>query len=205
MDESSLKPNSFKSKNELANRKDDVVDSPVKIVNTKERSVFRRLGDILINQNEESITDYVINQVIVPSVKNMWADALISVIEFIFGTRRPRSSNGSKTNYTVFSNSSNKPVQSSLQEPERYSVATSRQDFKEVIFEERWQAEDAIDKMTTAIMEYGTVSVADYYDIVGIPSNFTDNKYGWTNLANAHIERVGGGYLLKLPPTVKLD
>lgn len=205
MDESSLKPNSFKYKKELAERNDDILDSPTKVVKTKERSFLRRIGDILINPNEGNISDYVINEVIIPSVKNMWADALISVIEFIFGTRRPRSSSGSKTNYTVFSNSNSKPAQSSLQEPERYSVATSRQDFKEIIFEERWQAEDAVDKMTTAIMEYGTVSVADYYDIVGLPSNFTDNKYGWTNLANAHIERVGGGYLLKLPPTIKLD
>ena len=205
MDESSLKPNSFKYKKELAERNDDILDSPTKVVKTKERSFLRRIGDILINQNEESLTDYVVNKVIVPSVKNMWADALISMIEFIFGTRRPVSGSGSKTNYTVFSNPASKPVQSSLQEPERYSIASSRQDFKEVIFEERWQAEDTIDKMVTAIMEYGTVSVADYYDIVGVASNFTDNKYGWTNLSNAHIERVGGGYLLKLPPTIKLD
>ena len=206
MDESTLKPNSFKSKNELAKRKEtEAIDSPVKIVSTKERSVFRKIGDILINQTDGNISDYVINQVIVPAVKNMWADALISVIELIFGTRRPRSNGTTKTNYTVYSNPNNKPAQSSLQEPERYTFVAAKQDFKEVIFDERWQAEDVVDKMTSAIMEYGTTSIADYYELVGLPINFTDYKYGWTNLANAAIERVGGGYLLKLPPTVKLD
>ena len=205
MDERLLKPNSFKSKNELANRNEEPVDISAKVVRTKERSVWRRLGDILINQNEESISDYVINKVIIPSVKNMWADALISIIELVFGTRRPVSGGASRTNYTVYSNQNNKPAQSSIQEPERYAVASSKQDFKEVIFDERWQAEDIVDKMTSAIMEYGTVSVADYYELVGLPINFTDYKYGWTNLANAAIERVGGGYLLKMPPTIKLD
>mgnify|MGYP006988990953 CR=1 FL=1 len=38
MDESSLKPNSFKSKIELAKHKDDAIEVPVKIVKTKERN-----------------------------------------------------------------------------------------------------------------------------------------------------------------------
>lgn len=205
MDESSLKPNSFKSKNPIQEKEDDhIIDSPTKVVQTKKRSVLRQIGDILVNQNNESIADYVVNNVLIPSVKNMWADALISIIELIFGTRRPISGSSTKTNYTKFSSGSAKPAQSSIQEPERYAV-TKKQDFEEVIFENRWEAEDVLDNLISAIMEYGSVNIADYYELINMPSNFTDNKYGWTNLANAAIERVGGGYLLKLPPTVKLD
>lgn len=177
-----------------------------KIVQTKKRSVLRQIGDILINQNDESVMDYVVNTVLIPSVKNMWADALISVIELVFGTRRPRQNGTTKTNYTAYSSSSAKPAQVPMvQEPAKNTWATAKNSFEEVIFENRWEAEEVLDNMVAAIMEYGSVSIADYYEQVNMPSNFTDNKYGWTNLANAAIERVGGGYLLKLPPTVKLD
>lgn len=175
------------------------------IVQTKKRSFLRQMGDILINQNDENIADYIFNNVIIPSVKNMWADALISVIELVFGTRRPRQNGTTKTNYTAYSSSSTKQIQTSAQEPAKNTWVAVKSSFEEVIFENRWEAEEVLDNLVAAIMEYGSVSIADYYEQVSLPSNFTDNKYGWTNLANAAIERVGGGYLLKLPPTVKLD
>ena len=53
--------------------------------------------------------------------------------------------------------------------------------------------------MDELIDTYGIVSVPDIYDLVGISGNYTDNKYGWTNLRNAEPVRVGDGYMLKLP------
>ena len=52
---------------------------------------------------------------------------------------------------------------------------------------------------------YGIVSVADMYDLVGIATNYTDNKYGWTNLRNAEPIRVANGYMLKLPKAGPID
>ena len=52
---------------------------------------------------------------------------------------------------------------------------------------------------------YGVVSVADMYDLVGITCNYTDNKYGWTNLRNAEPVRVRDGYMLKLPKAGPID
>ena len=52
---------------------------------------------------------------------------------------------------------------------------------------------------------YGTVSVADLYDLVGISGNYTDNKYGWTNIRNAEPIRVRDGYMLKLPKALPLN
>ena len=49
------------------------------------------------------------------------------------------------------------------------------------------------------------VSVADLYDLVGISGNYTDNKYGWTNLRNSDVQRVRDGYLLKLPKALPFD
>ena len=53
--------------------------------------------------------------------------------------------------------------------------------------------------MNELIDTYDVVSVADLYDLVGKSCNYTDNKYGWTNIRNAEPIRVRDGYLLKMP------
>ena len=59
--------------------------------------------------------------------------------------------------------------------------------------------------MDDILEKYGMVSVADLYDLVGVTGNYTDNKYGWTNLSNAEIVRVRDGYQIKLPRARVLD
>ena len=49
------------------------------------------------------------------------------------------------------------------------------------------------------------VKIADLYDLVGMDSNYTDNRYGWTNLRSAQVVRVRDGYLLKLPKALPLN
>ena len=203
MNENEYKSNSFKSK-ELANKNlQPVVTGEVV---TKKRSVFRKFTDALINQNIENAKEYIVFDIVVPAIKNTFSDALISIVEMIFGTRRTAKPGSTTTSYTAYYNKKNGNTQQpTTTTPSTPYLGLSKRDFDEVIVETRWEAEDVIDHLTTAILEYGSVSIADFYELVGIQSSFTDNKYGWTNLSTATVERVGGGYLIKLPPTVKLD
>ena len=49
------------------------------------------------------------------------------------------------------------------------------------------------------------VSVADFYDLVGVSGNYTDNKYGWTDIRNASVIHVRDGYMIKLPKALPLN
>ena len=53
--------------------------------------------------------------------------------------------------------------------------------------------------MDEMMEEYGIVRVADLFDLVGITGDYTDNKYGWTNIRNAEVVRVRDGYKIKMP------
>ena len=72
-------------------------------------------------------------------------------------------------------------------------------DFDEIILDKRVEAEEVIDQMFLLLEKYDMVTVADLYDLVGIASNYTDEKWGWTDLRGAGASRVSGGYLLELP------
>ena len=53
---------------------------------------------------------------------------------------------------------------------------------------------------------YGTVAVADYYDMCGIGSEFTDNNYGWTveMLERAYLVPYNDGIKIILPDPERL-
>ena len=59
--------------------------------------------------------------------------------------------------------------------------------------------------MNELLDNYGIVSVADLYDLVGKSCDYTANRYGWTNIRNAEPVRVRDGYLLKMPKVGPID
>ena len=74
----------------------------------------------------------------------------------------------------------------------------------EYVFKDISEADYVIKHMKEIIELYGYVTVSDFYDLVGITGNYTDNKYGWTNIRNAEVIRVSDGYLIKLPKALPI-
>lgn len=66
------------------------------------------------------------------------------------------------------------------------------------------EADDIIDKMNELVSEYGLLRVSDFYDLVGMISNYTDNKYGWTSIKNVRVIETKNGYLIRMPRAVPI-
>ena len=75
----------------------------------------------------------------------------------------------------------------------------------DIILDNRGEAEEVLLRMDEIVATYGTVSVADLYDLVGITGAYTDNKYGWTDIRSASVVRVRDGYMIKLPRALPLN
>ena len=67
------------------------------------------------------------------------------------------------------------------------------------------EAENIIDRLSDLIENYDTATVADLYDLAGITSNFTDDRWGWYTLEGASVSHLREGYLLNLPKPVPID
>ena len=78
-------------------------------------------------------------------------------------------------------------------------------DYDEIVLRTRGEAEDVISCMDELMDRYGIVSVGDYYDLVGIESDYTNEKYGWTDIRSARVIRVRDGYTIKLPRAVPIN
>lgn len=150
----------------------------------------------------------IISGIIVPAVKDMIRDASGSLIEWIlYGTTngtnsyKKRSSQSSYTSYYKAPSSTYKPS-----EPAKDLRARSGgRSVDDIVIPTRWEAEEVIDKLTSCIADYNYVSIGDFYELVGLPTNYTDYKYGWKDLAMARISHVRNGYVIALPTAYKLD
>lgn len=80
-----------------------------------------------------------------------------------------------------------------------------RHAFDEIVIGSRQEAEEVLDQLYDLISKYDEASVADLYELTGIPSAHTDQKWGWKELRGSGVGRVrGGGYLLELPEPIPL-
>ena len=84
-------------------------------------------------------------------------------------------------------------------------TARRTHDFGDIILATRAEADRVLDHLSGLIDEFGQASVLDLYEIVNIDGNFTDDKWGWTQLRTAGVIRVRDGYLLDLPRTESLS
>ena len=75
----------------------------------------------------------------------------------------------------------------------------------DLIFENREDADEVLSTLNDLLNRYPSVSIADLKDLVGITGRYTDNKYGWTDIRQAYIERTRDGYILRMPKAIPLD
>lgn len=192
------KPNSHKYKEEQkslpAERKkvEKVVKGKVK---TKKKGELAKFKDVFISEDVSNVKSYIFMDVLVPAAKKAISDIVRDGIDMtLYGNthRRSSSSGASYVSYRSYSDRDRR-------DDRRESRARTGYSYDDIVLEDRGEAEEVLERMTELIDTYDVVSVADLYDLVGKSCNYTDNKYGWTNLRNAEPIRVRDGYLLKLP------
>ena len=170
-------------------------------VRTKPKSGVSKITDIFISEDAANVKSYIVMDVLVPAVKKAISDIVRDGIDMIlYGESRGRKSSSASgyVSYRDYSRSDDR---------DRFRDSRSRSSYAhdDIILDSRGEAEEVLTRMDELIDTYGNVSVADLYDLVGKSSEYTDNKYGWTNIRNAEPIRVRDGYMLKLPKALPIN
>lgn len=192
--------NKDKTKEEPTKKKvEKVVSGNVK---TKKRNEVLKLADIFTSEDVSTVKSHIFSDVLVPSIKKMVSDAVKTGIDMILYGDSDASrtkSPASKVSYSKFYNEPNyKAVYDGYSKRETY-------EYNNIVLETRGDAEAVLMALEDMIDQYDIASVADLYDLVGIVGSYTDNKYGWTSVRSARIERVRDGYVIRMPKALPLD
>lgn len=167
-----------------------------------------RLRETFFGGSSKNVFQHVIMDIIVPETKNMILDAVNMGLEQKLlgesGGRRRGSSVGRTLGgqgYTSYSKMSGPPVQSRREDPRAIAgrTSTNRTDFGQYILGSRPEANDALEEMYNILGSYEVVSQRDFFNIIGVDSVHTDEKWGWDDLRGSQVRRANGGYLIDLP------
>lgn len=170
----------------------------------KKKSIGRKFRDLFIEADLRTVIRYVGSDVLLPALRNMIVDGSQRGVErLVYGEtamRRRNMGNGPRMTY-------NNPVNRSgyggsplnYAPPQRPGAGTSSLARREIILSSREEGDLVLEQMIDIISQYEIVSVADLNALIGQSSNYTDQKWGWSNLNGTQILQIREGYLLDLP------
>jgi hypothetical protein len=179
-------------------------DDPIR----RKKSIGKQFKETFIGGDAKNAVRYAMFDILLPAARDMVVETVSQGFErLILGDSRRRGSTppqAGPTGYVSYNRYAMGSRQSSSQRV-MSRQARARFDFDELVLQSRSEAEEVIDKLYEVVSRYGSATVADLYELVGISGSFTDNKWGWTELRGAGVTRVRGGYLLDLPDPQPLD
>jgi len=157
-----------------------------------------------------AIGSYLGKEIVLPAIKNIIVDSITSGINMaMFGDGNRSSTPHSRTPVNHQTNYASRYTPSTTQT--QYSVPTAPRPAKSQVVDYLMPTRDEAILVLNTLREnaerFGSVSVADYYDAIGVDSSYTDNSYGWDAAGIVgHTTIIGtrGGYIIKFPPVMVL-
>lgn len=194
-DLTTLKGNSHKSKEALPEKKVEKVITGEE--RTKKKTELEKMADTFLVEDRSKAWDHIINNLLIPTMKNF-------IIDMITVLLKGSSSSGSsartvdRVSYRNYDRDYDR---------NRIITSTARRAYAydDVVLKNRGDAEMILDQMRDVIYTYGFASIADLYEFAGLKSNYTDTKYGWSDLRDADILEVRGEWLIKMPRVTPIN
>jgi hypothetical protein len=169
----------------------------------KKPPILQRIKNTFFAGDVDTVAKYLVQEVLLPAFRNLIVDSTTKGIEkMMYGDNMaPRYSAGSRSRYSY-----NKPVQRDqrprvmLPDQPPHPPPRSRHATPELIVSSKSEGDLVIERLVDIIDTYEVASIADLYDLLGLPNSYIDNKWGWTQLAYADVRQVREGFLIELPP-----
>lgn len=198
-------PNSEASRKQVSEEKNLTQVTSGRVVQ-KKKSLRKQFKDTFVAGDARSAAQYMVLDVLLPAARDMVVEAVDAGFRrLVFGDSYRRRGatppQSGPTGYVQYNRYSGIMGGRSQTGPQRAMSreARARHDFDEIVLESRVEAEEVIDRLFEVISRYESASLADLYELVGLPSAHTDYKWGWTDIRGAGVSRIRDGYVLDLP------
>ena len=176
-------------------RTEKVVTGSTKL---RKKSTLTKMANAFLPGDVDDVKRYVLRDVLIPTIKRTISD----VVDMLLGVNTtPRSSSpaGTRVSYRSYYDARNDRRESTALRPRSTPYS-----YDDVVFDRYDDAAEVLLRMRELVSRFDAVSVADLFDMTGHAGNYTYNKYGWTDLSDARIERVSDGYIIRLPRPIVL-
>lgn len=167
----------------------------------RRKSGIGKLGSIFLANDVSDVKDYIVEDVLIPTIKRAFYDIVCNGTGMLLGERNPgRGGQANRVSYRAYyDRQDDRKVGSGGNGRSKVNYS-----YNDLIFSSRGDAEVVLERMYELLDHFDAVSIADLFDLAGESCSYTDNKYGWTNLDDARVQPVRGGYIIDLPRATTL-
>lgn len=169
------------------------------------KNLFTRVGHAIFGpEGLKGVGKYVGTEIVAPAIKGVIVDSVVASINtIIYGSDAPRTRSSTPRSYGGYTNYnrqySGSPTTRNGNQYSRTVMAANR--IQEYELPDRQQANDVLTSLREIADKYSAVSVADYYESIGVPVEYTDNNYGWElrDLDSTRVRSTPHGFIIDLP------
>ena len=185
-------------------------------VSLKRKTPGQRFSETFLNNGDlKTVGGTIMSDVIVPAIKEMIFNGFRDALSMLLwgDVRQSRSSlksgGGIVRDYTSYNSIVSSRPRDRVRTDSPGYLDTPR--YNNLIFEIRGDAENILFNMRDYINTYDDIQIVKLYELVEeqtgiqIPMTSQDAKFGWSDLTNATVRQVRGGYLLELPNPIVLE
>lgn len=205
-------PNSHRARTEQARKEptkkvEKVITGPVTV---KKKSEIKKFTDVFFASSWEQVTDYLVHDLLVPSIKNTTLDGIINVASMLFfGTTRGRGDGRSYSSRMdrVSYDRNYRRYDDRYDDRRDDRDQPSRKGYfeQDICFRYREDADRVLRYLDDIMREYKMVTVADLNEALGVTGEYTDRDFGWASLHTARIDNTREGYVLRLPKVMPVE
>lgn len=163
----------------------------------------------IISEDANEVKNYVLSDVVFPAIKDIIYNAFTSTIEmFLFGEARGRRVGGGysrgRGGYSDYSRMYRR-YEDERPRGERTRASRSM-GVVEAVVKTRADAVYVRDEMLHDVDDYEQVRVSEFYQLVGMDTDYMDEKWGWTDLRDNDIliRPYRGEFLISMPRPIAL-
>ena len=180
--------------------------------------LYRRIIDAIFEGDLASVSNSLINEILIPKTKDILADLFIGGIEkAIYGDEAQQVTRTGPSRRSSYDAYYGRGVSGGgyYQSPSSPPSGKTKVRWDRLVMKTRPEAIELTNSILSDISKYGCISVSDVYDYVAdldeeiatqIETEFPDNNWGWDRkLKRIPIESVPQGYLLKLPKPIQIN
>ena len=195
-----LKGNSFASKK----AEEQPASNKVVTTNIIDKGTTKKQGTRFFSEDAKTVGSHVLGTVLIPSLQKLLSDAVKNAIDWIiYGSKGTKTKPGvGSVSYTSFYQGPG------YQQPGYSNPMVAPQNniyaVNDIVFPNIEDAQNVLLMMREAIVKYGSIAVADFYDFISKSHTSQDYKYGWKDLSTADIIRVPDGYSIRFPRVIPL-
>ena len=179
----------------------------------KKKNTFSRLANHVLGPGYGvRVREYVVREIIAPNLRDVIYNSIMASLGMAVYKENFQPERRSTT--SSWKSPSSRTTGRQTERYDQYSRTPSRTrtrrsapseayvDVVEHVFPSMQEAKDAVRRMEREIDIFGYVTISDYYQIVEVKADYTDETYGWTDLSGVVYQSLsGGGVIIEFPPT----